>query len=291
MNNPSKQSYESISTHLENASTVLFVPGDRPDRFASAWRSTADVVILDLEASVHPANKATARIEVARWLRNASTAATALVRLNRPGSNDMVQDLDCLSQLRGFGLMCSSAHICEALDELLTTCRESHPVVLLVETAVGIEQANQLAALPGVCRLAFGNMDYATELSLGPDNWGFVYPSSKLVAASKCAGLPSPIAGVTANIHDRSVMARDMEFERGIGFSAKMCIHPGQIAWAREAFEPSEQECAWAQRILAATAQSHAVQVDGQMIDRPVIERAQRILDRARRRGGDGRTN
>lgn len=277
-----KQSYEAVGQRLQQASTFLFVPGNRPDRFESAWRSGADVVILDLEASVHPDSKALARTEVCRWLRDAPDDIAALVRLNRTGTGDMAQDWDRLSSQTGIGLMCSGAEAGPALDDLLANARGSHQVVLLVETAIGIEQANQLAALPGVCRLAFGNMDYATELGLGPEHWGLIYPSSRLVVASKCAGLPAPIAGVTAGIRERDAMSRDMEFERGIGFAAKMCIHPQQIAWARKAFEPSEEDCAWAQRIVAATAESHAVNVDGQMVDRPVIERAQRILARAR---------
>lgn len=137
---------------------------------------------------------------------------------------------------------------------------------------------------PGACRPAFGNMDYAMEL--GVQARGLAYPGFRLAVASRRAGLSAPIAGVTANIREREVMQRDMEFERGVGFAGKMCIHPGQIAWARAAFEPSEEECTWARRILAATAASHAVSVDGQMIDRPVIERAQGILDRARGRLG-----
>ena len=271
---------------LRRATTFLFVPGNRPDRFESAWNSEADVVILDLEASVHPADKARARAEVSRWLQDAPTQVAALVRLNRLGSDDIALDRQCLAGLRGFGLMISGAEAGLALDGLLADTRGSHPVVLLVETAAGIEQVGQLAALPGVCRLAFGNMDYATELELGPGYWGFVYPSSRLVVASRCAGHPPPIAGVTASIRERDVMANDLEFERGIGFGAKMCIHPEQLPWAREAFEPSEQACAWARRILAATSESHAANVDGQMIDRPVIERARRILDRAGVSGG-----
>jgi citrate lyase subunit beta/citryl-CoA lyase len=273
--------YDVVAARLARATTFLFVPGNRSDRFERAWRSKADVVILDLEASVHPGSKATARAEVARWLRAAPTGATPLVRINRLGTEDATQDWHELSGVQGTGLMCSGAEAGAPLEELLAQARGSHPAVLLVETAIGIEQANQLAALQGVCRMAFGNMDYATELGLGPDHWGFVYPGSRLVVASKCAGLPAPVAGVTANIHDRQAMDADMSFERGLGFTAKMCIHPTQVPWARQAFEPTSDEVAWAQRILKATADSHAIQLEGQMIDRPVIERARRILRRS----------
>lgn len=277
----SKSPYEVTAARLEQATTLLFVPGNRPDRFQSAWRSQADVIILDLEASVHPQSKAVARVEVSRWLKEAPPGVCVLVRMNRLDTEDGALDWLEFSSMQGIGLMCPGAETGPALEELLVRSRQTKPVVLLVETAVGIEQANQLAALPGVCRLAFGNMDYATELGLGQQPWGLVYPSSKLVVASRCAKLPAPIAGVTASIHDRSAMDADMAFERSLGFTAKMCIHPAQIPRAKEAFQPSGDEIAWAQLILEATSTSHAIQLDGQMIDRPVIERARLILQRS----------
>jgi len=284
MNTNADTSIDAVASRLSRAITFLFVPGNRPDRFASAWSSKADVVVLDLEASVHPDSKSTARVEVARWLPSAPDHVTALVRLNRPGTEDVARDIEALAVLRGFGLMCSGAELGADIDRLLLEAQGKLPVVLLVETALGVEQANQLAALPGVCRLAFGNMDYATELNLGPEHWGLIYPSSRIVVASRCAKLPPPIAGVTANIRDRDAVTREGGFERSLGFGAKMCIHPGQLEWARQVFEPTDEEREWARRILEATANSHAVSVDGQMIDRPVIERASRILERARAR-------
>lgn len=276
-------SFSDIAVRLGYASTFLFVPGDRPDRFESAWRSKADVVILDLEASVHPDNKALARAAVSEWLQNAPGDVPALVRLNRPDSRECELDLQALTDVHGIGLMCSGAETGPGLDRILANVANRLPVVLLVETARGIEEATALASLNGVCRLAFGNMDYATELDLGSDVWGFIYPSSRLVVASRCAGLPPPVAGVTADISDLQTMERDTRFERSLGFGGKMCIHPGQLPCARQAFVPSEEECIWARRIIEATEQSHAVKLDGQMVDRPVIERAERILARLNR--------
>lgn len=274
-------SYGELAARLGRASTFLFVPGNRPDRFESAWRSSADAVILDLEASVHPVSKESARIEAERWLAGRPEGPTALVRINRLGTDDAVRDWNALAGLKGISIMVSGAEAGPLLKDLLGSARSCHPVVLLVETARGIEQANELAGLPGVCRLAFGNMDFGTELGLGPSHWGLIYASSKLVVASRCANLPPPIAGVTASIRERDVMDSDLRFERDVGFGAKMCVHPEQVPRARAAYEPTPEECAWARRILAVTASSHAVSLDGQMIDRPVIERARRILDRS----------
>jgi len=273
-------SYGDVAERLRRSSTFLFVPGDRADRFASAWRSGADVVILDLEASVHPANKASARTEVVRRLQAGCDGVTVLVRLNRLDTDEAARDWSDLAGLKGFGILCPGAEIGPLLRGLLDRARFSHPVVLLVETPAGIEQAHELARLPGVCRLAFGNMDYITELGLGLSHWGQVYPASRLSVASGMAGLPPPVAGVTANFRERAVLDADLRFERDIGFGAKMCIHPEQISIARSAFTPTAEECAWAYRVLSATTTSHAVSLDGCMIDRPEIERARRILGR-----------
>ena len=275
-------SYNEIATRLAQACTFLFVPGNRPDRFASAWNAGADVVILDLEASVHPDSKAQAREEVVRWLQIAPSHVTPLIRVNQPGSPALASDLLALRDLPSLGLMCSYAQLGHSLDAVLAAASGRHPVVLLIENAQGVEQASQLASSPGVCRLAFGNMDYVTELHLGSGTVGLIYPSSKIAVASSCAGLPPPIAGVTADIHNAEILSRDMHFERDIGFGAKMCIHPKQVAPVREIFEPSPAETAWAHKILAATSKSHAVSVDGQMVDRPVIDRARAIVARAR---------
>jgi citrate lyase subunit beta/citryl-CoA lyase len=273
--------YDSTAERLGQAVTFLFVPGDRPDRFSSAWNSGADAVILDLEASVHPDQKGRARDEVAKWLAKPQNAVLPVVRVNRPESEAFKEDLRSLSGLHNIVLMLSGAEMGSALSEVLLSSAQVVVAVLLVETARGIEQAVELASLAGVARLAFGNMDYETEMGLAPGRWGAVYPASRLAVASRCAGLPAPIAGVTSAIRSREDLDGDIEFERSLGFGAKMCIHPCQVDWARQAYAVSKAELEWAEQILEATRTSHAVAVAGQMIDRPVVERARRTLDRA----------
>lgn len=274
---------ETTARRLSDATTFLFVPGDRPDRFQSAWASRADVVILDLEASVHPDRKETARESVAAWLATAPDTVAALVRFNRLGSEEFSRDWASMSRAEGIGLMLSGAEYQPLRQAGFASEPQRRPLVPLVETAQGVEQSTQLAAMPGVCRLAFGNMDYETEMGLGPGHLGFVYPASRMAVASRCANLAPPIAGVTAEIRQREKLLADIAVERSLGFAAKMCIHPCQVQWAHEAYAVSEEELAWARGILAATSTSHAVAVNGQMIDRPVIERARRLLARASR--------
>ena len=106
--------------------------------------------------------------------------------------------------------------------------------------------------------------------------------ASRLAIASRAAGLAAPVAGVTTALDDEAQLLADWARARAFGFGAKLCIHPKQVAPIHAALQPTEAELAWAQRVLQAAAGSPgAVQLDGRMIDKPVIERARRLVDRA----------
>ena len=140
---------------------------------------------------------------------------------------------------------------------------------------------DQIAQTDGVVRLAFGTIDYAVDIDIAGDAQALLYPASRMVVASRCAGLPAPIAGVTAAIDHEAKLRSDVAWERSLGFGAKLVIHPRQVAIVHDAMRPGEAEVAWARRVMAATqAAQGAVQVDGRMVDKPVIRKAQAILER-----------
>ena len=146
--------------------------------------------------------------------------------------------------------------------------------------------AEALAAADGVLRLVFGTLDFALDLDLVDDPAagpvGLDAAASRLAWASRAAGLPAPVAGVTADIHDPALLRADFARARAHGFGAKLCIHPKQVAWVHEALQPTDAEIEWAQRVMAvASSTQGAVQLDGRMVDRPVVERARRLLQRA----------
>ena len=152
------------------------------------------------------------------------------------------------------------------------------PCVALVESAAGILDAAATARVPGVARLAFGNMDYATDTGTrGRDS--AIHPSACLVLASRAAGLPAPVAGVTAAFRDAALLAEESAWERDQGFGGKFCIHPGQIDIVAHAFTPDAKVLEWARRVVEAAGDSYACEIDGELVDRPVIERARRLLD------------
>lgn len=265
--------------------TYLFVPGNRPERFAKAMASGADAVVLDLEDAVADADKPMAREAIARWLRDEAGAdrTRAIVRINDTASTAFADDLQWL---RAAGIATAMLPKVESPRDVaqLRAAAPACSVLALIETAAGLAQVDAVAGSGGVSRLVFGTLDFALDLDLDiqdqPD--GLLYAASRLVLASRLAGLPPPVAGVTPQLDDEARLLSDLAWARRLGFDAKLCIHPRQIAPVHAALSPDPADVAWAQRVLAADAASPgAAQLDGRMIDRPVVLQAQRTLRRA----------
>jgi citrate lyase subunit beta / citryl-CoA lyase len=262
--------------------TYLFVPGNRPERFDKALASGADRVILDLEDAVAPGDKGGARSAIAAWLeQSAASRARILVRINDASTNWHVEDLNLLRQIQPCAVMlpkCEDEHQIAAVHSCLTP---SATLVALIESARGIEALPRIAGAPGVSRLAFGALDYMVDLDIPAHSPALAHAAVQIAVASRAAGLAKPIAGVTPDM-DTARVASDMQDAMNLGFGAKMCIHPMQVAAVRQIITPTEQEVAWAQRILLAwnAGAGGVLQVDGKMVDRPVVLKAERIISR-----------
>jgi len=155
-------------------------------------------------------------------------------------------------------------------------------IVPLVETARGVWRARRLAAAPRVERLAFGALDLSLDLGAAPgaDERELLLARSQVVLASRVAGAGPPIDGITAQIDDAEALNAAVETARRLGFGGKLAIHPRQVAAINAGFAPAPDEVEWARRVVAAfdADGSGVVRVDGAMIDRPIVERARRIL-------------
>jgi citrate lyase subunit beta/citryl-CoA lyase len=263
--------------------TYLFVPGNRPERFDKALASGADAVIFDLEDAVSPHDKELARANVREWMeRHRDAAPRVVVRINDDATPWFDADLDMLRQVDTRFAMLPKAEGPEQIDLVRAGLSSQGLVLPLIETARGVHNVDAVATTPGVQRLTFGTLDYAVDLELSGDERGLIYPASRIVLASRCAGLAAPVAGVTPAIDDEKLLLADLAFGRAMGFGAKLCIHPRQVAVIRNALVPTAAEVDWAQRVLAASEGADgAVEVDGRMVDRPVVLKAKAILDRA----------
>jgi len=164
-------------------------------------------------------------------------------------------------------------------------CRNRGVVLLpLIETAVGMTQAAAVAATQCVQRLLFGTIDFQLELGIDGDGDELLAFRSQLVLASRLARIQSPVDGPCTSWDDEALIAATAQRARKLGFGGKLCIHPKQVAAVNAAFSPNEAELAWARKVLDAAERSGgaAVAVDGKMIDRPVILKAERIVRDAR---------
>ncbi len=254
---------------LCDARSFLFVPGDRPERFAKAAASGADVVVVDLEDAVAAGAKAQARDEVAAWL---AAGNRAVVRVNAPLTELFTADVEAVRE------DAQAVMIAKAEPGQDWSALGSAAIVPLIETARGLTGAAQLLADPRVVRPALGTIDLAVELGIDPDDQqALLWARSGLVAAAAAAGVGSPVDGVTTRIDDADTLAADVAAARRLGLRAKLCIHPRQIAAVHDGLRASAAEAQWARAVLAAATDGVST-VDGAMIDAPVVNRARQLL-------------
>lgn len=259
---------------LLTARTLLFVPGHRPDRFDKARTSGADAVVLDLEDAVAPDRKGEAREHVRAWL---SVGGHAVVRINGTASPWFEDDMRALAGLAG-AVMLPKTESTADLDRLPAGL----PVLPLIETAAGVIHAPEICAAPAVVRPAFGSVDLAAELGVDHAcHEALRHARSALVLAAAAAGCGAPIDGVTTRFDEENALAGDTAHATTLGFTGKLCIHPRQVPVAHRHLAPSKDQLAWARTVLADVTDASVVARDGQMIDRPVLLRAQALLDRA----------
>lgn len=274
---------------VAGAVTALFVPGDRADRFAKAAWARSDVVIVDLEDAVAPAKKDEALAAALNAFSSTRVfGGRGLVRVNPAGTPTHTVEVEALVRLsgcRGHGLLGVMVPKAEDPDALAALAERLTPanvaVVALVESAIGVLNAPVLARVPGLTRLAFGAIDFALDVNAGMDRgaeWTIDYARAALVVASRAGGLAAPLDSPSTEIADVEEVGASARRSRNFGFGGKLCIHPAQVSVVRTAFTPTPDQLAWAQSVLGAG--EGATQIDGHMIDRPVIERARKILHR-----------
>ncbi|MFM9923157.1 CoA ester lyase [Variovorax sp. H27-G14] len=276
---------------LSLARAFLFVPGDRPERHARALATGAGGVIVDLEDAVAPERKAAAREQLAASFAALQPAQRArlLVRVNAAGTpwhdDDCAQVGALVAQGLIAGVVLPKAERAADLSGLAQAIGPQGVLVPLIESAAGLAAVNELAAAPQVLRLAFGNLDFQADLGLAcdADEAELVPVRLALLLASRRAGLPAPIDGVTPDWRNAARLAADTARARRGGFGAKLCIHPDQVAPVQTGLGPTAQELTWARRVVDAVqaAGGGVVSLDGRMVDAPVVRLAERLLAHA----------
>jgi citrate lyase subunit beta / citryl-CoA lyase len=253
----------------------LFVPANRPDRFAKAAAAGTDTVIVDLEDAVSSDDKVNARRLAASALSYLS-GADVWLRVNGAGTQWYEEDLQLARKSGVQGVVLPKAESRDELDVVREGLSPDQAVIALVETARGIRAAYEIAA---ACdRIIFGSVDFVLDLGCEPSRDACLMARSTLVIASRAARIAAPLDGITARIDDETLICSDAAYASGLGFGGKILIHPKQIAPSRTGFAPDPDVAAWARKVLAAGGGGEVRSVDGEMIDAPVIERARGIL-------------
>jgi citrate lyase subunit beta/citryl-CoA lyase len=241
---------------LAVAHALLFVPGDRPDRFAKATVAGADGIVPDLEDAVAPDNKPAAGAAIADWL--AQQCPSSPVRSNAAGTPWFADDLEVVAK-QGCPVVIAKAEDRGALDDL------GLPVIIpLVETAVGVLNAAEICSTRRVVRAAFGSVDLAAQLDISADHHqALAHARSAVVLGSAAVGVAPPLDGLTTNLSDNDVPLGDMREARRLGDTSRLRSHPRQIQPLHALLAPTVEEIARAEKVLAVGGDGAAEAVDG----------------------------
>ncbi|MCF6744507.1 CoA ester lyase [Blastococcus sp. KM273128] len=262
----------------EDARSWLLVNGARTDLFDVARDSRADQVVLDIEDAVDPAHKGEARDGVAEWLSREGNGAW--VRINDHSTPYWADDVAGLARVPGLlGVMLAKAEAAEHVTETFDRLGGATPVLALVESALGIEEAVNIARARGAFRLAFGSGDYRRDTGTSADEMAMAYPRSRLVVASRIGGLPGPIDGPTVS-SSHPVLREQTAVTVSLGLTGKLCLDMDQLPVINEVISPTPSDVAWARDFLADFDARGQVIRDGS--DLPRLGRARKIERLAR---------
>ena len=269
--------------------TYLFVPGTEDRKIAKAMQSDADAVILDLEDSIADDMKEGAREHLAAYLRSqqpASAGPQVWVRIN---SNDSIfaADVEAIPWNKVHGAVLPKAERRERITALIDA--GANRVLPIIESAAGFSALSKLVEAGNVERFAIGTWDLALDLGIvavRPDDSELIWQlRGDLVLASRQFDLPPPVDGVYAQFDDDAGLQKFSERAHRIGFTAKLLIHPRQIAVVNSVLRPDDHVLEHARAVIhvyedAVRTGRGAVQLNGEMVDRPVVERARALLRR-----------
>jgi citrate lyase subunit beta/citryl-CoA lyase len=282
---------------------MLFVPGNNPGMIRDAGIYKADCIMFDLEDSVSINEKDSARFLVFQALTTLKYPGKELVvRINDPGTQLGKDDLEAIVRTRqavirlpkteNAGDVSSCAALIEAIENKIGAEAGSTRMMAAIESAAGVLNASEIAfASKRLIGIALGAEDYVTDLktSRSPEGIELLFGRSMVLLAARSAGIDA-IDTVFSNVNDEEGLKREAVLIRQLGFDGKSIINPRQIKTIHDIFTPSEKEIANAFAVIAAIKQaeksgSGVISLNGKMVDKPIVARAERVLDLARAAG------
>ncbi len=277
--------------------SLMYVPVNVDKFVDKAHTRGADVIQLDLEDSIPPAQKAEARKLVEKAAAKVRRGgADVVVRINQPLSL-VVRDLEHAICPDVDGIACtktdSASHV-RLLDELVTELEEKRGMtvghtkfITMIETPDAFTRIDEIPrASPRVVAMNIGGEDFALNCNMQPDDDALLHPKQRMIIAARAAGvMPLGFIGTVADFSDWERFRQMVRRSRRMGFDGAGCIHPGQVTIVNQEYTPSEEEVAYARKVIArdreaAAAGRGSFQIDGKMIDIPVVVRAERLVKR-----------
>jgi citrate lyase subunit beta/citryl-CoA lyase len=277
--------------------SLLYVPVNVEKFVEKAHTRGADVLQLDLEDAVPPAEKEKARTLVEKnAARVRRGGADVVVRINQPLSlavrdleHSVCPDVDGVAITKAD----SASHV-KLLDQLVSELEEKRGMkaghtkfIVMIETADAFTRIDEIPrASPRVVAMNIGGEDFALDLNAQPDDDVLLHPKQRMIIAARAAGvMPLGFIGTVADFSDWEKFRLMVRRARRFGFDGAGCIHPGQVKIVNEEYTPSAEEVAYARKVIQMDKEAQAAgrgsfQIDGKMIDIPVVVRAERLLRR-----------
>ncbi|MFE6734795.1 HpcH/HpaI aldolase/citrate lyase family protein [Microbacterium sp. NPDC057650] len=261
----------------ELARSWLLVAATRPETFDDAAASHADAVVLDIEDAVDASHKDEAREDVIQWLNTEGNSAW--VRINDATSDHWSADLEGLRSAAGLkGVMLAKTEFGSQVEDTFNRLGARVPVVALVESAIGIENATEIARAKGAFRLAFGSGDFRRDTGMSADREAMAYPRARLVISSRAGGLPGPIDGPTVG-SSHPILREQSAITVSMGMTGKLCLQTDQTPVVNEVISPTRTDVEWAYEFLEDFDARGRIVRDGS--DLPRLGRARKIMQLA----------
>lgn len=280
--------------------TMLYVPGNNPAMIKDAGIYKADCIMFDLEDSVSVNEKDSARFLVYEALSSLEyPGKEVVVRINSPENVIGVNDLKAIVSTRKAVIRlpktesAADVHCCEKIIEKLEHSIQapigSTKMIAAIESAAGVLNAKEIAkSSPRLVAIAIGAEDYVTDLrtSRSPDGFELHFGRSMILHAARAVGIDA-IDTVFSDVNDEEGLRRETQLARRLGFDGKSVINPRQINVVHEIFTPEEKEITMALAVMEAIKEaerrgSGVISLNGKMVDKPIVERAQNVLELAR---------
>jgi citrate lyase beta subunit len=271
--------------------SLLFVPGNRPERFAKALAAGADAVCIDLEDAVPPDAKDQARAAVMAWLERRPHDGPGIgIRINGLATLDGFRDVVAYAEATGrpdFIMIPKAAGAAELRQLVDVLDRRTTALWPIIESAIGLRHAFEIADAPVVRGILFGGADYSADVGCTMDWDSLAHARGTLAAAAAAAGAMA--GGIQLldvpylDVNDTEGLIASTARTMAMGFTGRACIHPSQVAAVNSVYTPSAAQIEQAQAVIAAlaAADGKAALFNGKLVEKPVILAAQRTLARA----------